>query len=195
MTDDPKPLNQETDPRYNQEPGLVLVPGSPIVRLYSKFEQHPSQYTVGTQPGNPYVYRAYPKMLYRAEHFNGKPLCMAAPPDPYNYKDNREYEQHRMAAEKFTERCQLIVGNEVEQQRAMENGWRESPQAAVEYLLGRDRGIANETAERLYQDRNMSEGARREAALVTDEAGGDHQPEITGRKVAEAKDGRRRRSA
>lgn len=190
-----RPFSQETHPEYNQEPGLVLIPGSFTVREHSKWEQFPSKYTVGTSPGNPYTYRPFPKMLYRADRYNGQIVCMGAPPDPSEFKDPREAERAEEHARRFTEKCQLIVRDEAELSRAMESGWRETPQEAVEHVLARDRVVAQETAERQYQDRNMSERARREADLVVAESGGEHQPEITGRKSAEAKESRRRRSA
>lgn len=192
-----RPFNQETDPSMNTEPGIALVPGSRFLHEVSKYEQFHSRYTQGVSggPGNPYVYRPFPKMVYRAEHWQGKVCCMAATPDPYEFKDHREAERAEMAAQRFTERCQKIVRDETEFARAMEDGWRATPAEAVDHVLARDRAEANATAERNYQDRHMSEAARREVVEVELAAGGEHQPEITGSKVAEAKAERRRRSA
>jgi hypothetical protein len=191
------PFNQETDPRWNMEPGLVLTPGSKEVREYARFEQFHSKFTVGTQPGNPYVKREFPKMVYRAERYSGtgKLACMAAPPDPSEFKDPREAEHAQVLAQRFTERCQLIVQDEREYSRAMESGYRPSPKEAVEHAEAREDSIARATAERLYQDQHLSESARAEAEEVTAAAGGAHVPEITGQRVAEAKDQRRRKSA
>jgi hypothetical protein len=191
-----RPFNQETDPSMNAEPGIALVPGSRFLHEVSKHEQFAGRYTQGTNgPGNPYVYRPFPKMVYRAEHWNGKVCCMAARPDPTEFKDTREAERAEVMAQHFTEKCQKTVRDETELARAMESGWRETPAEAVEHVLARDRAEADATAERNYQDRNMSAAARREVAEVEAAAGGEHQPEITGRKVAEAKDQRRRRGA
>ncbi len=87
----------------------------------------------------------------------------------------------------------MSVPDEVEYRRAMESGWRESAQEAVDHVLARDKAEGDATAERLYQDRNMGELATREAEMVTREAGGEHQPEITGRKVKEARERKRAR--
>lgn len=175
----PNPKNQETDPRYNVEPGIARTPGSPFLQEMSKFEQFHSSWTAGTPgPGNPYRYRPFPKMLYRAKHYNGKALCMAAPPDTYAFTDPRDYERALIAAEKFTNDCQCIVQNEEEYQRAMENNWRESPQEAVELLLAKDRAVGDATATRLWEDRNMSPQAQAEAEAAVAEAGGEHLPEI-----------------
>lgn len=179
---DARPFNQETDPRYNLEPGLVLVQGSAIVREHAKFEQFHTKYTTGTVPGNPYQYRPFPKMLYRAESYNGKPCCMAAPPNWAMFKNSDEARFADEQARQFTERCQMIVKDESEMQRALENGWREDPQQAVEYLEGRTRRIGTATAERLYRDRNMSDRAKAEADAATAAAGGDHQPEIKAKR-------------
>lgn len=170
--------NPETNPLWNREPGIAVIPGSNYAREMAKFEQFPSHYTFGTQPGNPYVYRPYPKMLYRAEHFNGKIACMAAPPDSYDFPDTRSYERADEAARRFTERCQKIVRDEREMQRAMEAGWRESPSEAVAYLEAKDEGRATATAERIYDDRRMSPKALAEADAVTEAVGGEHVPEI-----------------
>jgi hypothetical protein len=182
--DEAKPFNQEAHPSWNAEPGIARVPGSNFLKETAKFEQFHSAWTAGTNgPGNPYVKREYPKMLYRAQHFNGKVACMAAPPDPYNFKDHREAERAEEAARRFTEQCQRIVGNETERSRAMEDGWREGPAEAVEYLLARDRAVSTADAHRAYEDRNMSEGAKREIAEASAEVGGEHLPEIPRKRV------------
>lgn len=197
MSDYKPPIDQEKDPRWNMEPGLVLTPGSREVAEYARFEQHHSKYTVGTVPGNPYVYRPYPKMVYRAERYpgTGKLCCMAAPPDPAEFEDPRKAEHAQVLAQRFTEKCQLIVKDELEYSRAMESGYRDSAAEAVAHAEGREDKIGRETAERNYQDRNMSERAQREAEEVVAAAGGQHVPEITGHKIAQAKDQRRRKSA
>lgn len=67
-----RPFNIETHPDYNREPGVLIVPGSNFVKEVSKFEQFHTRYTAGTNgPGNPYVYRPFPKMVYRAQRWNG----------------------------------------------------------------------------------------------------------------------------
>ena len=167
-------INQETDLRYNaRESGLVVVPGTAFAAELEKFEQFPGRY--GNNPGNPYKYRPFPKMLYRAEKYKGKVCCMAAPPDSNDFANVNEHQRAEESARRFTERCQLIVKDEREMQAAMENGYRHSPKEAVEYLEGRDRENFRAAAEREYQDRNMSEPAREEAKAAAaehfDEAG------------------------
>ena len=168
-------VNQETHPEYNAEPGIAIVPGSNYAKHMQQFEQFPGKY--GNNPGNPYTYRPFPKMLYRAEEYNGAVRCMAAPPDSYEFKDDREYDRARQSAEKFTARCQRIVQDEREMQKAMEDNWRESPDEAVKALEARRRAHSDAEAERAYADRNMSEAAKREIAAAAAETDG-HLAEV-----------------
>ena len=176
MSETFRPFNPETHPSYNTEPGVVVVPGSNYAKEMEKHEQFPSKY--GQNPGNAYKYRPFPKMLYKAHHWNGVVACMAAPPDSMAFSVQREYERAEELAKRFTEKCQLIVASEAEQSRAMESGWRGSPAEAIEYLNGRDSGVARATAERLYVDSKLSEPARREAEAAVAAVGGEHVPEI-----------------
>lgn len=169
------PRNVEKDPMYNREPGIVKIPGSNLAKEMAKFEQFPSEWGA---PGNPYKFRPFPKMLYRAQHWNGKPVCMAAEPNRVDYHDVNLYKQDIERAKRFNVECTRIVNDESEMAKAMEGGWRESPAEAVEFLLGRDRTVANETAIRNHEDRNLSEAAKLEAARAVEEVGGEHLPEI-----------------
>lgn len=185
-----RPRNQESDSLYNREPGIVIVPGSNAAKEYAKFEQFHSVYTAGTQPGNPYTYRPYPKMMYRAEHYKGAARCMATPPDPMEFRDEREYERAKEAADKFTAKCQIVVNSESERSHAMENGWREHPDEAVSYLLGRDSAKSESAARLNHEDRNLSGRAleERKAAERTAHASGEHLAEVPVAKI----DGRSR---
>lgn len=175
-TFEPRPRNQETDERYNREPGIAIVPGSNLQKEYAKFEQFPYDQWAFGRPGNPYTYRPFPKMLFRAELVNGKALCMMPAADPYGTADPRAYERAEEHARRFTERCQRIVKDEQEMSRAAEDGWRESPQEAVEYLERRETARADAAAERAYADRNMSEPAKREILAEQNATGGEHIP-------------------
>jgi hypothetical protein len=174
------PQNDLKNREYNAEPGIIIVPGSKYQQYMTQFEQFQSKLTAGDAPGNPYVYRPFPKMLYRAEHWEGVPKCMAAAPDSYLFKDPREFERAEVTAQKFTERCQRIVNNEAEMRRAMEDGWRESPAEAVEYLRARDSAKSTAAAELNHADRNLSEPAKRERAeaLAEAHARGEHLAEV-----------------
>lgn len=170
--------NPETHPDFNRQPGVVIVPGSPYANELAKWEQFPSKYTEGVSPGNPYRYKPYPKMLYRAERVNGSPVCMAAEPDPIDFRDPRELDRAQAAAMRFTQKCQLIVNDEREHQKAMEGGWRETPDDAVAFLIERDQKFSKEDAHRAWDDRHMSDAAKREIREAKDAVGGDPTPEI-----------------
>ena len=145
-------FDQERSRDWNREPGITIVPGSNYAREMEKFEQFPSKY--GQSPGNPYKYRPYPKMLYRAQVVGRV----------------RERERADEQARRFTEECQRVVKDEREYQAALENGYRETPAEAVEYLEARQRAQGQAAAERNYADRNMSEAAKAEAAEAVQEA-------------------------
>ena len=171
------PKNQDKDEAYNREPGVTLVPGSNFLKETAKFEQFPTKFTMGTKgPGNPYVKREFPKMLFRAENYNGAIRCMAAPIDPYDpaYRNANEIDRAERAAYQFNLKCQRTVGDDREQQRAMEDGWRESPTEAVDYLEGRERDHSTAAAERIHADRNMSPEAKAEVEKVIADSGGAH---------------------
>jgi hypothetical protein len=174
------PQNDLKNPEYNVEPGIVVVEGSKYQQYMRQFEQFPSALSGRQGPGNPYTYRPFPKMVYKAERFEGKVACMAAPPDSYMFKDNREYERAVQMAEKFTERCQRIVNNEVELSKAYEAGYRESPQEAVDFVLGRDAKAAEAAAHLNYEDRNLTGPAleERKAEEAAAHARGEHLAEV-----------------
>jgi hypothetical protein len=173
----------ETAPDYNREPGIVVVPGSNYAKEMAKHEQFPSKY--GETPGNPYVYRPFPKMVYKAELWQGKPVCMAAV-DANAYINPSEQLRAEEAARAFSERCQRTVNDQMEYQRAMEAGFRESPTEAVEYLEAKQRAIADAAAERNYADRNMGDKARAEAAAEVKRAfneDGQHAAEVPAKPI------------
>lgn len=171
-----KPTNQERDPRYNMEPGIAIVQGSPYALEMQKFEQFPSKY--GGTPGNPYVYREFPRMLYRAQLYNGALTCMAAPPNPLEFADPREYERKDELARKFSESCTRVVNTEAEMQRAFEDNWRKTPAEAVAALEGREKSRADAAAHRNYEDRSMSDKAKAEIKAEAEARGGEHIAEM-----------------
>lgn len=172
--------NQETHPAFNREPGIAVIPGSPYAKEMAKFE---SFSVGGFSAGNPYKYRPFPKMLYRAERWNGSPACMAAPPNPWEVENVDKLRYLQNLAEKFTERCQMIVQDEREMQKAMESGWREHPDEAVAYLVQRGKDMSQLDAHRAYEDRNLSAAAQAEVKVERDARGGDPIPEMPRKRV------------
>ena len=171
----PRPRNQETDPRYNRESGIAIIQGSNYANEMQKFQQFPSAY--GNEPGNPYVYRPFPKMVYRAQEWKGSVVCMAHPGHPDEYTTPDHYRMAEERAMRFTLSCQLTVNDERELQAAKENGYRESPAEAVECLKGKQLDRSLSAAHRNHEDRNMSEPAKREIAAAHEEIDG-HVAEI-----------------
>lgn len=181
--DMPAVIRQDTDPRYNTEGGLAVIPGSASQREMAKWEQFPSDKWACGTPGNPYTYRPFPKMLYRAERQpgTGKIACGEPQPDRLTFRGDamgdRSYALAEEAARRFTERCQMIVKDQSEYARAMESGWRESPEEAIAYLNRREDARSEVMAHRNYEDRNMSPAARAEIAAA-ELAAGEPLPEI-----------------
>jgi hypothetical protein len=117
----------------------------------------------------PYKYRPFPKMVYRArETPDGRTVIQA----PMEWQDSQR--------EAFNSGCQRIVHDEDELHRALESGWREGPDAALEYAKERHNAIADAAAHRYHEDARLSEAAQREAkereAALTD--GVAHVPEL-----------------
>lgn len=174
MSDDiaPRVRDQETDRRYNREPGIAVVPDSEFSKEMERHEQFPSRW--GPNPGNPYTYRPFPKMLYRAEEVSGKIVCLAAPVNPAYFTDAQELERAETRADQLNKRCTMEVQSEDEMQKAMENGWRHSPEEACQYLEERLHQRAVDETHRAYEDKGMSEKARREVIARRDELQGAH---------------------
>jgi hypothetical protein len=81
------------------------------------------------------------------------------------------------AAEAFNGTCQKTVGSESEMAVAMEQGWRATPQDALERFEAKERSVGDAAAHRAYEDRNMSDAAKAEARTV-DASTPDHVAEI-----------------
>jgi len=168
--------------------GIVINPHSALGKELRKWEQHHSELTPrGTQPGNPYVYRAFPKMLYRAQVYGrtGQPSCLVAAPDPYMFDRNDIYEREVLAVETFNKSCQRIVHDESEERIAKGQGWAEGPTEALQVFERQQQDIGRAAAEAAFHAKRMSEQAQREfksAGEETHEHVVDVQPKKRGRK-------------
>lgn len=112
----------------------------------------------------PYVYVAYPKMMYKARR---RPDGVVSVSEPSNSAE----------AEAFNASCQRVVGDEDEKRRAAGDGWCDTPTLALERFHGRDKFLSNAAAHRAYEDRNMGELAQAEIA-VADAETSEHVAEI-----------------
>ena|SRR5262252_3304483 len=96
----------------------------------------------------PYVYREFPKMLYRGTTVAG-----------------------RVTVE------QRIVGSEGEELLATGTGWCPTGPAAMAAETARQEGLGTAAAERAWEDRRLSPAAQAEAAAF-DASSAKHTPEI-----------------
>lgn len=145
--------------------GVVINPQSELGKELQKWEQFPTRSMDGTviPAGNPYVFREYPRMLYKAQTFrNGKTLCFGPPVSPFGWRDGNEYQQAILESEAFTKACQRVVRDESEHAIAKGQGWCVSPAEAVEFAEKREQELAREAAEALHAASKMSEKASAE---------------------------------
>lgn len=155
--------------------GKRINPASDEAKELGKFEQWPSPWC--GKPGNPYKYRPFPKMVYKAKQWMGKWSCHATVADAWEFKDPEERRVKEAYADDFNKACQRTVGNDEELQKAYEEGYRGDPVEATRYAEAREREVGNLAAERAAKDAKMSEPAQREAAAA-DEETHEHLPEI-----------------
>ncbi len=115
-------------------------------------------------------FAAFPKMLYMAKK---RPDGIVSVQET----DDRLFGNNPGAADAWTATCQKVVKDEYEMQKALEAGWRKSQAEALEHHEAREKYKGDVAAHRLYEDRNMSEAAKAEAAEV-DASTDEHVPEI-----------------
>lgn len=100
-------------------------------------------------PGRPYVYREYPKMVFKAGRVNGK---------------------HAIDG-------QLVADDEQMERNLLSRGYHPTQEKALDALAQDELTIAKLAAERAHHERRMSPAAQAEAAAV-DDAEASHVPEI-----------------
>jgi hypothetical protein len=167
-------------------------PESQQVKEMAKWEMYPSEWTIGSSPGNPYIKgnthgkpgSEYPKMLYVARPIpgNGKPATSMEQPSQFQFRNDLDWERECRAAKSFGESCQKVVNSEDEELKARGQGYRPTHDEAVALFHASQRQDGNEAAERAYRDRNMSEKAKAEVAKVEADTFG-HVPSIPEKPV------------
>ena len=171
----------------------VEVPPQPFpysqseLKEMAKFEQFPSKITAlaGVEPGNPPHkltdnQKRYPRMLYKAQRDpdqGGKWAVFREVPNQYGFRDPQEWQRAVASAEYFGRSCQMTVNSEDEHARAKAQGWSDSSIEAMEYVTAERAAIGEIAAQRAYEDRNLSENAKAEAAAAESEHFG-HLPAI-----------------
>jgi len=159
---------------------IVHNPSSALAQELRKWEQHPTALAIDEagemRPGNPYAYRPYPKMLYRAQK-----------------RDNGQVQVIDPTDEAFSKSCQVIVHDEADHRRKRDQGWHDSIAEALAAYEAMERDIARAAAEANFAVQRMSERARAEHQQATD-ATADHVPDLpTGkhakRRIKELQEG------
>lgn len=148
--------------------GVVINPESELGKELAKWDA-------------PKPYMEYPRMLYRAQLFRGKSLCMAPAVVPFGWKDDAEYARAVAEGDAFTKSCQRIVADESAERIAMGQGWARSPQEALALAEREAQEIGNLAAEANASVRRMSAKAQQdfeEVSALTHE----HVPDV-GRKT------------
>ena len=184
------------DVRDEEAPGGVVInPHSPMGKELRKWEQHVgTQFTpFGTTPGNPYVFRPYPKMLYKAQKqtHTGKVFCMMPPPDITEFDNTALYERACLQVDSFNKRCYIIVHDDEGERRATNDGWRETPSAAMEMHEALEQAISTAAAEANFAVQHMSQRAKDELKVAGDSTH-QHVTDVTGVPVAASASERKR---
>ena len=94
---------------------------------------------------------------------------ISAVPAEHAFRTSAEYDRAVTMADTFTRQCQRTVHSEAEERQATNDGWRTSPQAALEHFEQCERDIFTAAAEASHAAQKMTskaqaERAKREAA-------------------------------
>ena len=173
----PHPLDEEAPG------GLVINPHSALGKELRKWEQHRTELVPrGTNPGNPYVYREYPKMLYRAQRLpNGQSGCLAQHPNPYTFERADQFERAVLMVESFNRSCTRVVSDESQERIAIGQGWALDPKAAMAVYEQEQQAIGNAAAEAAYAAQGMTSKARAELTAA-DASTHQHVTDVKGGK-------------
>lgn len=169
--------------------GMVINPHSALGKELRKWEQHRSELVPrGTNPGNPYVFREFPKMLYKAQRMpNGQYACLSSAPDPYAYERMDLYQQATLMVETFNRSCTRIVANESEERLAKGQGWSNTTTDALKAHEAHEQAIGDAAAEANFYAKRMTAKAQEELNAAA-ESTHQHVADVVG--VAKSKRGR-----
>lgn len=159
---------------------MIITPESELGKELAKHEQFAGRIT--DTPGNPYRFRPYPAMLYRAAKLNGQLRCMTGDPDVFLFNGQNamnDYDRACQAVARFNASCQLTVNDDQERQKAFESGWRETPQAALAFAEQVELDISTAAAETAAAAQGMTDKAKRELKAADAETS-DHVTDVTG---------------
>jgi hypothetical protein len=151
--------------------GVVISPDSELGKELLRWEQHRTRFVPeDAQPGNPYVFRPYPRMVFRAQLApGGQTRCLLPPPNPYEFTKPDEFERAVLQFEAFNRSCCRIVQSESEHRMANGQGWADSPAEALGVAEKEAQAIGNAAAEAIATAKRMSAKAQDEFAEASAE--------------------------
>lgn len=160
---------------------IVYPQSGPLAEELAKWEQHRTKYVPDDMvPGNPYVYRPYPRAMYKAvKKANGKVVCMETPPNSYAYLDEKSYERACLEVESFNRQCYSEVKSEEEHKKARNEGWRDTPTEALQFFEACEQAIGNAAAEANWGAKRMSARAQDELKQANEQTH-EHVTDIVG---------------
>lgn len=156
---------------------VVINPASEVGKELRKWEQHHTVYALDenyeSKPGNPYQYREYPKMLYKASRrSNGQAACQLAAP-PLNQFGGPsavdEWNREVLAVEAFNVANRKTVSDDQAERIAVGQGWSLSQQAAIAQYEQNQIDIGNAAAEVAASVAKMSAKAQVEYAAAEEQ--------------------------
>lgn len=128
--------------------GVVINPHSPLGKELAKWEQHHTYFVGrGMRPGNPFKFRMYPYMVYKAQQWNGGWKCLLPPPELAIFPTVQEAERWMLAVETHNRSCYKLVHDETEHERARSEGWMNSQKEALEHRDQLEQEMAQAAAE------------------------------------------------
>lgn len=146
-------------------PSIVINPHSELGKELRRWEQHRTHLVPqGTNPGNPYVFREFPKMLYRAQRkpIGGQVACLLPAPHPHEFEKADAYDRACQMKETFDRACQRIVKSADEEAIAKGQGWCVTPQAALDQFEAEQRALGQAAAEAAAAAARMTATAQAE---------------------------------
>lgn len=168
--------------------GVLFNPSGAYAEEVRQWEQTDTQYSMtpagNSAPGNKYVFRPYPRMVYKAYLRQGKAICMEGPPHPYAFRSPGELELAILQNESFNRSCYMVVGNEAEYEKERGRGWRDDPLEAIAYLEALEQDMGNAAAEAAAAATRMTATAQREHAAA-EASTHAHVVDVVGQKHGE----------
>lgn len=143
---------------------LMISPESALGKELATWNRPKNQRDEDGRPGMRAVgYEEFPRMLYRARKLpSGAVRCIEPAPNPLSYPDQATYQRDLAVVEQFNRGCSTIVSSAAEYERALSDGWRDSPAEALNHHEALEREIATAAAEAAAAAEKMTAKAQRE---------------------------------